>query len=61
LGETDGMSMWSNFLSTKNDLELNDDKIVRKRTSFLYNIDDQYNNSAVRIGPWKLIQGGLFS
>ena len=27
------------------------------RESFLYNIDENYNNSAVRYGKWKLIQG----
>lgn len=45
--EVDGMSLWKTFTEGH----------PSPRTSFLYNIDDTYNNSALREGPWKLIQG----
>ncbi|CAL8143458.1 unnamed protein product [Orchesella dallaii] len=43
----DGVSLWRTFTEGE----------PSPRTSFLYNIDDIYNHSAVREGPWKLIQG----
>ncbi|ODM87123.1 Arylsulfatase B [Orchesella cincta] len=47
----DGVSLWKTFTEGH----------PSPRTSFLYNIDDIYNNSAVREGPWKLIQGNTSS
>jgi hypothetical protein len=47
LGKIDGMSQWKAWKKEG----------PPARDQFLYNIDDSYNNSAVRIGPWKVIQG----
>lgn len=43
----DGVSLWKTLTSGEKS----------PRTTVLYNIDGPYNNSAIRDGPWKLIQG----
>jgi hypothetical protein len=47
LEDRDGVSQWKSLLGLE----------TPPRSSFLYNIDDIYNSSAVRYGRWKLIQG----
>ncbi|ODM96105.1 Arylsulfatase B [Orchesella cincta] len=43
----DGLSLWKTFTIG----------VPSPRITMLYNIDGPYNNSAIRDGPWKLIQG----
>lgn len=43
----DGVSLWSTLTKGSES----------PRTSMLYNIDNPYNNSAIRDRSWKLIQG----
>lgn len=45
----DGVSQWQTLTSTV--------PSASPRREFLYNIDDIYNNSAIRLDQWKLIQG----
>lgn len=49
LGGIDGVSQWQTLTSTV--------PSVLPRREFLYNIDEIYNNSAIRLDSWKLIQG----
>ncbi|XP_019869288.1 arylsulfatase B isoform X2 [Aethina tumida] len=46
----DGVSLW-NALS-------NDD--VSTRSEILHNIDDEYGNAAVTVGPWKIVKGTTY-
>jgi hypothetical protein len=45
----DGVSLWKTFT----------DGVPSPRVNMLYNIDDIYNNSAIRSGEYKLIQGKI--
>lgn len=50
-GDIDGMDMWDVIrLGHKS-----------PRTEMLHNIDDQYGNEAVRVGPWKLLHGTTYN
>ncbi|CAL8131486.1 unnamed protein product [Orchesella dallaii] len=49
LGQIDGVSLWNTL--TKGE--------PSPRHELLYNIDDVYNNSAVRFESWKLVQGNI--
>ncbi|ODM97123.1 Arylsulfatase B [Orchesella cincta] len=49
LGQIDGLSLWNTLTTGESS----------PRHEFLYNLDDIYNNSAVRFESWKLIQGNI--
>lgn len=45
--DIDGISQWKAILG----------EVETIRTELLHNIDDKYNNSAIRVDKWKVIQG----
>nr|UNO37543.1 sulf1 [Psylliodes attenuatus] len=49
--DIDGMTQWT---------ALSEDE-PSNRTEILHNIDDQYGNAAVTVGPWKLLKGTTYN